>query len=80
MGHYLVGEHWVMVYFFSEVFFIYTGQNFKKKKGHYLVVVYCASRDDYDGRSSDFCLSLPPPNGARRFLRSHVKPKSENDG
>jgi hypothetical protein len=47
-----------MMYFFSEVFFIYTGQKFKNVS-HYLVVVNCASKDD-DGRSSDFCL-LPPP-------------------
>jgi hypothetical protein len=36
------------MYFFSEVFFIYIGQNFKKI-GHYLVVVNCASREDDDG-------------------------------
>jgi hypothetical protein len=68
-----------MMYFFSEVFFIYNGQNFSKID-HYLVVVNCASRDDDDGRSSDFCHSLPPSKWRASAFRRHVKLKSENDG
>jgi hypothetical protein len=67
-----------MMYFFSEVFFVYTGQNFNKSATIFWLrteLVEVMMMADIQ-TSATHCHHQ---NGALR-LRRHVKPKSENDG